>query len=59
MSLAYPAMGLSISGDSLRWGAVGFWRCSVREEYQSMRSGPVCLGTESPITRYAPSDNQK
>ena len=43
----------------LRWWAVGFWRCSVREEYQSMRSGPVCFGTESPITRYAPSDNQK
>ncbi len=21
--------------------------------------GPVCLGTESPITRYAPSENQK
>jgi hypothetical protein len=21
--------------------------------------GPVCSGTESPITRYAPSDNQK
>ena len=30
-----------------------------RGKYQSMRSGPVCIRTESPITRYAPSDNQK
>jgi hypothetical protein len=39
--------------------SVGFRRCSVREEYQDLRSGPVCFGTESPITRYALSDNQK
>jgi hypothetical protein len=50
---------LSLSGISLRWWSVGFWRCSVREEYQSMRSGPACFGTESPISRYALSDNQK
>jgi hypothetical protein len=39
--------------------SVGFRGCSVRGEYQSMRSGHVCLGTESPISRYALSDNQK
>jgi hypothetical protein len=25
----------------------------------SVEIGPVCLGSESPISRYAPSDNQK
>jgi len=32
---------------------LGSRRVSVNE------IGPVCLGTESHITRYAPSDNQK
>ncbi len=32
---------------------------SVREEYQSMRSALCVLDTESPITRYALSENQK
>jgi len=46
-------------GDSLRWmgGRVlemlGSRGVSVNE------IGPVCFGTESPITRYALSDNQK
>ena len=61
------ASSLSISGEqafpsrgvSLGWWSVGFWRCSVRGEYQSMRSAPCALGTESLISRYAPSDNQK
>src|SRR4029077_19043835 len=56
------ASSLSLSGEagfpifahSLRWWAVGFWRCSVREEYQSKRSGPACLGTESPIYTLCP-----
>src|SRR4029077_11158640 len=30
--------GFPSFGDSLWWWAVRFWRCSVREEYQSMRS---------------------
>ena len=29
--------------------AVGFWRCSVREEYQSMRSAPCALAPSHPL----------
>jgi hypothetical protein len=50
------ASSLSISGeagfplwDSLWWWAVGFWRCSVREEYQSMRSAPCALAPSHPF----------
>jgi hypothetical protein len=28
-------------------------------ESENAEAGPVCFGTESPIPRYAPSDNQK
>jgi Transposase IS116/IS110/IS902 family/Transposase len=35
--------------DSLRWWQVGFWRCSVREEYQSMRSAPCASAPSHPL----------
>ena len=35
--------------DSLRWWSVAFWRCSVREEYQSMRSAPRALAPSHPL----------
>jgi transposase len=41
------------------WWSVGFLRRSVRGRVSVNEFGPVCCGTESPMTRYAPSDNQK
>ena len=35
--------------DSLRWWSVAFWRCLVREEYQSMRSAPRALVPSHPL----------
>ncbi len=40
-------------------GSVGFWRCSIRGRVSVDELGRVCFGTESPFSRYAPSDNQK
>ena len=35
--------------DSLRWWSAGFWRCSVREEYQSMRSAQCASAPSHPL----------
>jgi hypothetical protein len=50
------ASGLSISAekashpwDSLWWWSVGFSRCSVREEYQSMRSARCASAPSHPL----------
>ena len=51
--------GLPIFADSLRWWSVGFWRCSVREEYQSIRSALCASAPSHPFTPYALSDNQR
>jgi len=34
---------------SLRWWSVGLWRCSVREEYQSMRSAQCASAPSHPF----------
>ena len=61
-----PASSLSLSGEE-GFPSLGFSPVGVGRVLEMLGSravsvneiGPACFGTESPITRYAPSDNQK